>query len=77
MYIEPMFVFTIYIYTPSAGFTIVPGGPSCQKKTFLRLIFAYVVQFKILKFPKNVCLTVCVSPTWSTSFRAKNKGPHN
>ena len=30
------------------------------KKLFLRWIFAYVVQLKILKFPEHICLTACV-----------------
>jgi len=53
--------------------TLATGAPSfCQKKTFLRWIFAYVVQFKILKFPEHVCLTACVGlPDLPPS------GPHN
>jgi hypothetical protein len=64
----------------SAGFNIVLGcalaqGPHLPaKKPFLRWIFAYVVQFKILKFPEHDCLC---RPTESTSFRAKSKGPQN
>ena len=69
-------LYLLYIYTQCRIYHCA-RGPILPKKTFLRWIFAYVVQFKILKFPKNVCLTVCVSPTGSTSFRAKNKGPHN
>ena len=41
------------------------------KKTFLRWIFAYVLQFKILKFPEHVCMTVCKGPHNLTS-----TGPH-